>query len=120
MIHCQLPIIPRVWCIIGSYAFFKKEFTALKPIFIYLIALVLISLVAFLIYGIDKKRARRNEWRIREAVLLGFGFFGGAIGALLGMKAFRHKTRHWYFWAVNVIGLLWQVALAVLLIVRFH
>ena len=70
-----------------------------------------VSLVAFFAYGIDKRRAKRRKWRTPEAVLLGLGFFGGAAGALLGMTAFHHKTRHWYFWAVNIAGLLLQAAL---------
>ena len=43
--------------------------------------------------------------------LLLLGFFGGSVGGLLGMSAFRHKTKHAYFYVVNVIGLLWQAAL---------
>ena len=57
----------------------------------------LISVIAFVLYFADKKKAQKNKWRIKEATLLGLGFFGGAIGALLGMKIFRHKTKHWYF-----------------------
>ena len=72
------------------------------------------SLIAFILYGVDKKKAKKGAWRIPEAVLLNFGFFGGAIGALLGMKAFRHKTKHWYFWFFNLFGLAWQIALPVL------
>ena len=72
------------------------------------------SLIAFILYGVDKKKAQKQVWRIPEAVLLYFGFFGGAIGALLGMKTFRHKTKHWYFWFFNYFGLLWQLAIPVL------
>ena len=72
------------------------------------------SLIAFILYGVDKKKAQKQVWRIPEAVLLNFGFFGGAIGALLGMKTFRHKTKHWYFWFFNIFGLIWQIALPVL------
>jgi len=68
--------------------------------------LVVINLVAFVLYFIDKEKAKRNKWRIKEAVLLGVGFFGGAIGALAAMKTFRHKTKHYYFYVVNVLGLL--------------
>ena len=72
------------------------------------------SLIAFILYGVDKKKAQKQVWRIPEAVLLNFGFFGGAIGALLGMKTFRHKTKHWYFWFFNIFGLVWQLALPLL------
>jgi uncharacterized membrane protein YsdA (DUF1294 family) len=86
------------------------------------IALVIVafaSLVAFVLYGADKQRAKRGAWRIPEKVLLGIGFLCGAPGALLGMKLFRHKTQHVYFYIVNVLGLLWQVALLVWLFIKF-
>lgn len=76
------------------------------------------SVVTFALYGIDKQKAIRRKWRIKEAVLLGTSFLGGAVGALLGMNLFRHKTKHWYFWAVALLGLAWQVALAVFLKTR--
>ena len=75
----------------------------------------LMSVVAFLLYGADKRRAKKKLWRTPESVLLGVGVLGGALGALIGMKTFRHKTRHWYFWAVNVLAL----ALHVAALVRF-
>lgn len=78
----------------------------------YLIVLATMSVLALVFYGADKLRAKRNRWRIPEAVLLGLGFFGGAVGALLGMKLWHHKTKHWYFWVVNILGLLWQAGLA--------
>ena len=74
----------------------------------------LMSMIAFILYGVDKRKAKKEMWRIPEAVLLNFGFFGGAIGALLGMKMFRHKTKHWYFWFFNYFGLLWQISLPIL------
>lgn len=78
---------------------------------IYGILLAVISAVTFILCGADKGRAKRGAWRIPEKVLLGFSFFGGAPGGLLGMLAFRHKTRHWYFWAINLLGIAWQAAL---------
>ena len=82
----------------------------------YLIFLAVMSVIAFLLYGADKRKARNGRWRIRESTLLLTGFFGGAVGALLGMELFRHKTRHWYFWLVNLLGLLVQAAGAYLII----
>ena len=70
-----------------------------------------ICLAAFFLYGIDKLKAKCHVWRIKESVLLGIAFLGGAVGALLGMLVFRHKTRHWYFRVVVFLGLLWQLAL---------
>lgn len=71
------------------------------------------SLAALIVYGADKWKARRGRWRIPEKVLLLLSFFGGAVGGLLGMLLFRHKTRHWYFWFVNIVGIAWQAGLAV-------
>ena len=72
-----------------------------------------VSLIALVLYGSDKRRAIRKRRRIREATLLSLALLGGAVGALLGMTLFRHKTRHWYFWGVSLLGLALQAALAV-------
>ena len=58
---------------------------------------ILINIVGFFIMGIDKKRAIRGAWRISEASLFLTAFLGGALGCILGMHHFRHKTKHWYF-----------------------
>ncbi len=55
------------------------------------------NIVAFLLFGIDKRRAIQGQWRIPERVLLGVAVLGGGPGALLGMKLFRHKTKHLKF-----------------------
>jgi uncharacterized membrane protein YsdA (DUF1294 family) len=80
---------------------------------IYLAVIVGMSIVAFFAYMFDKRKAKNNKWRTKESVLLGLGVFGGAVGALLGMKCFRHKTKHWYFWAVNIVALLVHIAIPV-------
>lgn len=77
-----------------------------------------VSLLTFLIYALDKNAAKKNLWRTPERRLLIMGFICGAVGGLLGMKVFHHKTRKWYFWAVNCIGLIWQLAAAVLLFLK--
>ena len=45
----------------------------------------------------DKRKAKKKLWRIPEATLLGIAALGGSVGALVGMYAFRHKTRHMKF-----------------------
>jgi uncharacterized membrane protein YsdA (DUF1294 family) len=57
----------------------------------------IMSFLGFLLMGADKQRARKNKWRIPERTLLLTAFLGGGIGALLGMYAFRHKTKHLKF-----------------------
>ncbi len=54
--------------------------------------LIGINVIAFLVYGIDKWKAKKSLWRIRETPLLGLAVLGGSIGAWLGMKVWRHKT----------------------------
>ena len=79
--------------------------------------LLLMSLIAFILYGADKHKAKSQQWRVKEKTLLLCGVFGGAAGALIGMKVFHHKTRHWYFWAVNLTAvLLYAAGLALLII----
>lgn len=55
--------------------------------------LILLNVFSFFLYGADKRRARKNRWRISEKALLLSALGLGALGALLGMYIFRHKTR---------------------------
>ena len=78
--------------------------------------LALSNLAALVLYGVDKAHARRGAWRIPERTLLIVPFFGGALGALLGMLLFRHKIRKLYFWILVLLALLlWVVGTAVFL-----
>lgn len=66
-----------------------------ESIILYLIIyLVIINVMTFIVYGIDKRKAKQSKWRIRESTLLGMAAVGGSIGALLAMKILRHKTLH--------------------------
>ena len=56
--------------------------------------LLIINIVTFLAYGLDKLKARRKMWRISENTLLGLAVIGGSVGALLGMRLWHHKTLH--------------------------
>lgn len=53
-----------------------------------------VNAVAFVVYGVDKYKAQKAKWRIRESTLLLLAVIGGSAGAWLGMKIWRHKTRH--------------------------
>lgn len=80
-----------------------------KYLWIYLVA---VSIISFISYGIDKIKAKRNKWRIPEKFLLGLSLIGGFAGSFIGMQTFRHKTKHWYFYAVIIISVaLWGVLL---------
>ena len=76
--------------------------------------LILINVVTFFVYGIDKWKARHNRWRIPEAVLLGLAAAGGSIGAWLGMKVWHHKTMHRKFQFGVPLILAAQIALVLL------
>lgn len=75
-----------------------------KIILIYLAA---VNLVTFVMYGIDKYKAKKAKWRIPEATLLLMAAIGGSIGAWTGMQVWHHKTLHKKFkYGVPVIFLL--------------
>ena len=77
-----------------------------------LIYLIIINVVTFFVYGIDKYKAKHDKWRIPEATLLLLAVVGGSVGAWCGMKVWRHKTMHKKFkYGVPVIFIL-QVVLA--------
>ena len=61
---------------------------------IVLIYFTVINVVTFFMYGIDKWKAKKAKWRIRETTLLGLAVLGGSMGAWLGMKVWHHKTQH--------------------------
>ena len=85
---------------------------------IFIVWLVLINLIAFAMFGMDKKRAKKGQWRISEKGLFLLALLGGSIGAICGMQVFRHKTKHWYFRIGMPLILLLQVAAAVFLLKR--
>ena len=81
----------------------------------YVAYLILLSFITFFAYGLDKIKAKNKGFRISEKALLSLSFLGGAFGGLIGMKVFRHKTakQHWYFRAINVLGIVIHSALIV-------
>ena len=78
--------------------------------------LIVINVVTFTVYGIDKWKAKQGSWRISEATLLILAVIGGSIGALLGMKIWHHKTMHKKFKYGLPLILLVQIALIYLLL----
>ena len=87
----------------------------LKAILIYLLA---VNALTFIVYGIDKYKAKHAKWRISEATLLLLAVVGGSIGAWCGIKVWHHKTMHKKFkYGVPAILIL-QVALAVWIITK--
>jgi len=76
--------------------------------------LAVVNILTFLVYGIDKWKARKNRWRISEATLLILAIIGGSIGALLGMRIWHHKTLHAKFKYGVPLILLAQIAVYLL------
>ena len=71
-----------------------------------------VNLIGYASMGIDKYRAQNHKWRISEAMLFFFAIIGGSIGSIIGMKFFRHKTKHKLF----TIGLPIVLVIQILLI----
>ena len=80
--------------------------------------LVVMNIVGIAVMGIDKSKAKRGAWRIKEATLFGVSIIGGSIGTLLGMYMFRHKTKHIYFVIGMPMILILHIALAVFLFTK--
>ena len=80
--------------------------------------LVVMNIVGIAVMGIDKSKAKRGAWRIKEATLFGVSIIGGSIGTLLGMYMFRHKTKHIYFVIGMPLILILHIALAVFLFTK--
>ena len=79
-----------------------------------LIYLLVINVATFFTYGIDKWKAKKSKWRIREAALIGLAVLGGSFGAWLGMKTWHHKTMHKKFKYGIPLILVAQLALLLL------
>ena len=62
-----------------------------------IIYFVIINIITFLAMWIDKKKAKKGSWRIKESTLFTLVFLGGGIGGIAGMYTFRHKTKKLYF-----------------------
>ncbi len=86
----------------------------LTPQYIIPAYLVLVNLLAFALYGIDKKKAKKKKYRISESTLLWMARIGGGIGCLVGMQLFHHKTNHKRFKIiVPVWTLIWLFGLLI-------
>lgn len=73
--------------------------------------LTIVNITGFILFGIDKRRARRGAWRIPEKTLFFVAVIGGSAGAILGMRVFRHKTKHMRFIIGMPMILILQIAL---------
>ncbi len=78
--------------------------------------LLFINLLALMLMGVDKHRAKRHRWRIPERTLLLTAVLGGSIGGIAGMLLFRHKTKHAKFYIGLPVILGVQIVCAVIIL----
>lgn len=77
--------------------------------------LAVINITGFAMMGIDKQKAVRHRWRVRESTLFAIALIGGSVGSIIGMRTFHHKTKHWYFVYGMPLILIVQILFAILL-----
>ncbi len=77
-------------------------------VFVYLI---IINIVTFVTFGIDKRKAKKDKWRISEQALVTLMVIGGAFGGYFGMEKFRHKTQKMKFKVARVISFITFIAI---------
>lgn len=89
-----------------------------RTVWIIIIAyLAVMNLTGFILMGADKRKARLQKWRIPERTFFIVSILGGSLGSWIGMYAFRHKTKHWYFVVFMPLILLAHVALLVYILI---
>lgn len=82
-------------------------------LFVYLI---IINALGFILMLVDKRKAKKNLWRIPEATLFSLALLGGSVGILCGMYTVRHKTRHTSFTLGIPVIIAIQIVLAIVLL----
>lgn len=68
------------------------------------IYLIIINILAFIMFGYDKKKAIKKEYRISESTLIYMTLLSGGIGSILAMKIYKHKTKKKKFWIIAIIS----------------
>lgn len=83
-----------------------------------IVYMLVMSIAGFISMGVDKRRAVKGKWRVSEAALFVIALIGGALGSVIGMRVFRHKTKHWYFVVFMPLIMVIQIALIVFLFIK--
>lgn len=78
---------------------------------IYIVCFIIMSLITLFLYKIDKRKAKKNKYRISEKTLLIMPWFLGSMGGILGLYLVRHKTKHFYFILNNILAFILQIFL---------
>ena len=75
--------------------------------------LIVINIITFAVFGIDKKKAIDGKFRISESALFLLSLLGGSLGGFIAMYTFHHKTRKWYFkLGIPLILVAWSAMIA--------
>lgn len=88
--------------------------------YIAIVYLLIVNILGFTMMGIDKQKAIKKRWRIRESTLFLIALVGGSFGSILGMRVFHHKTKHWYFVCGMPLILILHIAIAVFIITTWR
>ncbi len=83
-----------------------------------LVYFLFINVVTFIAFGVDKRKAKHNKWRIAEKTLLGLAAIGGSVGALLAMRMFHHKTKHKKFYIGVPVIILLQIVFVIWILAK--
>ncbi len=83
-----------------------------------LVYLLFINVVTFIAFGVDKRKAKHNKWRIAEKTLLELAAIGGSVGALLAMRMFHHKTKHKKFYIGVPVIILLQIVFVIWILAK--
>lgn len=90
-------------------------------VIIFVVYILIVNVLAFILYGIDKRRSQRKMYRIPENTLLWMARIGGGVGSWLGIKVFHHKTKHKRFMIIVPLWtVLWVVAIVYLVIKYYY
>jgi len=81
-----------------------------------IIYIVLINLCSFLFYRLDKKKAEKGAWRIKETTLLLLSLLGGGVGSIIGMRVYKHKTKKIKFTVGVPVLTIISIALIILVV----
>ena len=89
-------------------------------VIIFVVYILIVNVLAFIMYGIDKRRSQRKMYRIPENTLLWMARIGGGVGSWLGIKVFHHKTKHKRFMIIVPLWTVLWVAEIVYTIVKYY
>ncbi len=93
--------------------FNTKELT----LFVYM---VIINFISFIVFGVDKSKSQKNQWRIKESTLIVLSFVGGSMGSIIGMIVYHHKLNKKKFYIGIPLIFILNKVIEILLIVQIR